>query len=94
MNVNLHCDDSFHSLGMIRIQGSMPSEKTAELVEERLNFFNLSLQSDIVATITDGASVMRKFGRITSPIHVTCLAHAIHLSVCDILYRQVRDKKK
>ena len=67
MNVNLHSADSFHSLGMIRIKGSMPSEKAAELVEERLNYFQLSMENDIVSSITDGASVMKKFGRITSP---------------------------
>ena len=28
-----------------------------------------------------------KFGKQTKPIHIACLAHAIHLCVCDILYK-------
>ena len=66
----------------------MSSERAVELVEQRLIDCNISLDSDIAATITDGASVMMKFGRITNPIHVTCLAHAVHLSICDVLYKK------
>ena len=28
-----------------------------------------------------------KFGKETSHIHITCFAHAIHLCVCDVLYK-------
>ena len=47
------------------------AEKEVELVKKRLANFNLSLSSDIVATITDGVSVIKKFGRLTSPDRVT-----------------------
>ncbi|XP_076817944.1 uncharacterized protein LOC143463363 [Clavelina lepadiformis] len=53
----------------------------AKLVEERLECFGLNLKKDVVATVTDGASIMVKFGKDTSPQHVTCYAHAIHLAV-------------
>ena len=88
MNVNLHCERKFHSLGMVRIEGKMTSERAVELVEERLNEFSLNMETDIVATVTDGANVMKKIGRITPPKHFTCIAHAVHLSVCDVLYKK------
>ena len=47
---------------MIHVKGSMKSEKSIELVQGRLAKFNLNLDTDIVATITDGASVMMKVG--------------------------------
>ena len=46
----------------------------------------------MVATITDGASLMVKFGKDTCPEHVTCYAHAIHLAVCDVLYKKTQHK--
>ena len=39
---------------------------------------------------------MMKFGREMEPLHISCLAHAIHLNVCDALYtekpKQISDK--
>ena len=87
VNINLHNENDFHSLGMVRVEGIMSAERAVDLVKGRLSKFNLNLDNDIVATITDGASIMNKFGRITSPLHCTCFAHAIHLSVCDVLYK-------
>ena len=81
MNLYLHDGQSFQSLGMIRVKGSMKSEKAIELVQGRLAKFNLNLDTDIVATITDGASVMMKVGRETCPLHIACLSHAIHLCI-------------
>lgn len=46
------------------------------------------MNTDIVAMITDGASLMVKFGKETSPLHVICYAHAIHLAICDVLYKR------
>ena len=31
--------------------------------------------------------MMMKFGRDTSPIHIACMAHAIHLCICDVIYK-------
>ena len=90
MNFNLHNEQSFQSLGMIRVKCSMKSEKAIELIQGRLAKFNLNLDTDIVATITDGASAMMKVGRQTSPLHIVCLLHAIHLCICDILYKEKR----
>ena len=53
-------------------------------VKDRLSNFDVDLECDITACITYSASVMKKFGRETSPIYVTCLA--MHLYVCDFLH--------
>ena len=88
MNINLHSSSKQHSLGLVRIEGTLPSEKVVDLVENQMEKFDLNLESDVAATITDGASSMMKFGRLTSPEHITCLAHAVHLSICDVLYKK------
>ena len=48
MNLNLHYK-IFYSLGVIRVKGSMKTEKAIELVKQRLMKFNFSLDSDIVS---------------------------------------------
>lgn len=87
MNINVHSTEGVDCLGVIRIKGSMNADQAVSLVKERLQMFGLNLDSDIVATVTDAASIMLKLGKITSPIHVQCLSHGIHLAVCDVLYR-------
>ena len=52
--------------------------------------FGLDLNKNVVATVTDGASLMVKFRKETCPEHVTCYAQAIHLAVCDVLYKKTR----
>ena len=64
----------------------MVTERAIELVHERLYEYALSLNDDTVSTITNGASSMINFGRETEPSHFFCLAHAIHVSVCDVGY--------
>ena len=88
INLNLHFPVGFQSLGLIRVKGSIITERVIELVQERLHEYALFLNDDIVSTITDGASIMMKFGCETEPLHFSCLAHAIHLSVCNVLYRE------
>ena len=41
-----------------------------------------------MACVTDGASVMVKFGKIIDCDHKLCYAHGIHLAVGDVLYRK------
>ena len=94
MNLNLHDGQSFQSLGMIRVKGSMKSKKAIELFQRRLAKFNFNLDADIVATITGGAGVMMKVGRETCPLHIACLFHAIHLCICDVLYKEKRKINK
>ena len=88
MNINVHFQDGFRSLRLIRVQGSLKATKAIKLVEERLQLFGLDLNKDVVASVKDGASLMVKFRKDTNPEHVTCNAHAIHLAVCDALYKK------
>ena len=92
MTINIHHGDSRHyNLGMIRVWGSQTAETLLKIVELRLAEFGLSVDPDVVAMVTDGASIMRKLGRLASCEHVVCLAHTIHLVVGDVLYKK---KKK
>ena len=88
MNLNLYNATYFQSLGLIRINGIISTEKAIQFVRDRFEKFHLNLDNDIVATITDRASVMMNFGKTTTSIHIACLAHAIHLCICDILYKK------
>ncbi|CAG5019992.1 unnamed protein product [Parnassius apollo] len=87
MNINIHIgveftDGSrFKNLGLVRMDGSMPSETCIRLLKEKLSEFELSLDRDIIAIVTDGASVMLKVGRNLRAYHQVCLAHGIQLAV-------------
>ena len=85
MNVNLHYDPHPVNLGMVRIKGSIPAERVENLVKGRLHEFGLKME-DIVAATTDGASVMKSFGRMICFVHQLCFAHGYHLAVTDFLY--------
>ena len=64
LNINLHkSGGSFCNLGMLQISGSFPAEVAAEIVERRLDEFNVSLEKHVVACVTDSAAVMVKFGK-------------------------------
>ena len=63
----------------------MTAEKTVVEVENKLSESSSSLSRHIV---TDGASAMVKFGRCADCEHQQCYAHAIHLAVCDVLYKK------
>lgn len=75
------------NLGLVRIRGSLSSEKCLELVEKHLELFNLSMKTDIVSIMTDGATVMTKIGKISSTYQQLCFAHGIQLAVIGVLYK-------
>ena len=87
ININVHVKNRHWNLGMVKIFGSMPADKAVTIVREKLKEFGICLDSDIVAATTDGADVMKKFGKAILPTHQLCLAHGIHLAVCDVLYK-------
>ena len=67
LNLNVHSKGLFWNLGLVRVHGSLPAEKC---VQTKLNDFGLSLDQDIVCITTDGASVMKKIGKIIKQIKV------------------------
>ena len=70
----------------------MPAERAKDILVEKLKEFGIHLNDDVVAVITDGASVMTKMGTLFKPIHQLCFAHAIHLAVCDVVYNPELDR--
>lgn len=66
----------------------MPADKCVKILDEKLNEFGVSLQNDIVAIVTDGASIMKKVGKLISASHQLCFAHAIQLGVIDTIYKK------
>jgi hypothetical protein len=88
INVNVHQENEHWNLGLKRISGSLPAEKAVAVVTEKLEEFGLSIVDHIVCSVTDGASVMVKFGKLIPTEHQTCYAHAIHLAVQDVVYEK------
>jgi len=89
MNVNVHKGgNKFWNIGLVRVHGRMPAERCVELLRNRLNSFGLHLEDDIVCIVTDGASLMKKVGKLISPEQQLCYAHGIHLAVLDVLYKR------
>ena len=88
MNVNIHSRNDHINLGLIRMLGSCDAEKILELLEKNLAEFGITnMQTYIVSIVSDGASVMKKLGKISQFRHQLCYAHGLHLAVCDILYK-------
>lgn len=86
LNINIHHLAEDFNLGLVPIAGSCDAQRTLELVTERLQNFNLNLETDIIAATNDGAAVMKKFGKLSSIINQLCYSHAIQLAVTDVLY--------
>ena len=57
----------------------MPALKAIKLITKKFDSFGLDLDKDIVASVTDGPSLMKKIGNDTKPEHQMCYNHAIHL---------------
>jgi hypothetical protein len=89
LNINLHnSKDEPICLGLVHVLGSLTAERTQKLIRDRLLLFNLNLDTDIVASLCDGAKVNIKYSRQTPTETQICLAHGIHLAVTDVLYKK------
>ena len=94
MNLNLHrATGKPIGLGMIRVRGSLPADKAAEMVSQKLSEFGINEERHIVGIVTDGAAVMKKMGKSFKAFQQLCHAHGIHLAVCDLLYEKPRKKR-
>ena len=94
MNVNLHLPDGdFLRIGMIRIRGSMPAEVAQEILTKKLEDYKIDIKKDVIAPVTDGASVCKKLGRLLKIPHILCMSHGMHLAVCDVLYERKASNK-
>ena len=57
--------------------------------DEKLEKHKLNLHTDIVAIITDGASIMKKVGKIINIDQQLCFAHGVQLGVIEVLYKKL-----
>ena len=88
MNINIYCQNDVINLGLIRMRDSCGTEKIFQLLEKQLVHFGITnMQTCIVSIVSDGASVMKKLGKISQLDHQLCYAHGVHLAVCDVLYK-------
>lgn len=92
LNVNVHHIGTHFSLGLIRIHGSCTAEHCISLIKERLNNFDLDLETHIIGMTTDRASVMKKIGKLMPCYQQLCYAHGIQLAVVDVLYKNNTNK--
>ena len=95
-NVNLHLPDSdFLRIGMIRVRGKMPAEVGKDILMKKLSEYGINLEKHVVCHTTDGASVMKRMGKLLKILHQICLSHGMHLAVCDTLYKsKITDKRE
>ena len=94
--INLNCHQTtgtsncnFTNLGLSRARGSL-----ATLIQEHLNQFEINIYRDVVALVTDAASVIKCVGQQFECLHLLCICHGIHLAVMDVLYPKKRDSEK
>ena len=88
LNINIHQKNKHWNLGLTRVSRSFPAEKAAEIISERMEEFGLNLADYIVCSITEGASMMVKFGKIVPTEHQTCYTQGVHLAVQEVLYEK------
>lgn len=87
LNATLLSKNDFWNLGLIRIRGSATSQNLLDLIKKHLEFFELSFEQDIACIVTDSCNVMKRIGSSISQVkQQLCMAHAIQLSVLQILY--------
>ena len=66
MNINIHYENEFISLGLIRMFGSCDAAKMLQLLEKHLADFEIiHIQAYIASIVSDGASVMKKLGKLS-----------------------------
>ena len=65
MTINIHGTyPSWHNLGMIRVWDRSQHRFSLKIVELLLVEFGVAIDADIVAMVTDGASIMKRVGRL------------------------------
>ena len=79
-------------LGQVRIRGKFDGADAAECVRKKLREYDLDVTCHIVATTTDGASMMVRMGKLLARHHQKCHDHGLHLAVVDVLYKAPRPK--
>ena len=84
-NICLHSIASFYNLELVPITGNCNADNIRILLEKRLQDFNLCFVSHIVATISDGPNLMKRFMADDTVEGIFCWNHVIHLAVLDVI---------
>ena len=69
------------------MSGSYPSKRLLETFVHHLHSFGLSLERLVICVVTDGVAVMKKMSKLSNTEYQRCYAHALHLAVCDLIYK-------
>ena len=64
------------------------------MLKKNLSEFNIRLEEDIIAVISDGAALNIKMGNRISKEKILFLSHGIHLCVCKVLKNYVINLKE
>lgn len=86
-NVNVHKQGRHNNLGLIRIIGSCDALRFCSMLHQLLGEYGIDPKRHICGITTDGAAVMKKFQDIMPTTPQLCFAHAIHLAVCDVIFK-------
>ena len=76
-----------YNLGMVRMSGTYPAEKCLGIL--KTYFAGQDFEMSIACAVTDGASIMKNKGRLSTLDHQLCYAHALQLAVCNVLYSPI-----
>lgn len=90
LNVILHCAGKrFWNLGLAEIHDSATSENCRDCLIKKLSTFSINFDSDMVAVVSDGCSVMTKLGQLILPVQQQlCIVHGIQLAIVHTLYKK------
>ena len=64
---------------MSRVWKSQTATTVLGVVKGKPKNFDLNIENQVVAAVTDGALIMKKLGRLVPFDHVICLSHPLHL---------------
>lgn len=93
--INLHDSKQTYNLGLIPIPvGHCGAEVILGLVVAKLEEYGIDPQKHIVASTSDGASVMVSYGTSIDVIVQLCVNHGEHLAVLDTLYEKKTKPKR
>ena len=91
LNVCLKAEES-HNLGLVRVSGSLNAVSLSDMIAARVAEFGLEL-NQIVGISCDGCSTNVKLGKELFKTYgiyqQLCLAHCIHLTCTDIIYKKI-----
>ena len=72
----MHCNSQSIILGLTRIIGFHDAERCLGVLQKKLTDFNVCLEDHATATVSDGASVMKKIGELPPVDYQLSYSHA------------------